>query len=56
MGPRTAEELEAVGDALGGRARRAGFDSHGEIAPRAQCGGAMLHNQTMTVTLISELS
>ncbi len=56
MGQRTAEELEAVGDALGSGARRVGFYSHGEIAPRAQCGRAMLHNQTMTVTLISELS
>lgn len=58
MGQRTADEVEAVQQAvqarLGERARCIGFYSYGELAPRAASGVCELHNQTMTVTLLTE--
>ena len=54
MGQRTADEVEAVGDALGARTVRVGFYSYGEIAGRDVDTRCDLHNQTMTVTLIDE--
>jgi hypothetical protein len=54
MGQRTAEEIEAAGLELGPRLARVGFYSYGEISPHAASGMCQLHNQTMTVTAITE--
>lgn len=54
MGQRTEDEIQAVADLLGVDTVRLGFYSYGEIAPHATSGACELHNQTMTVTLISE--
>lgn len=50
---RTEEEIEGVLSNLPGNTRQIGFYSYGELAPwgRLPCG---LHNQTMTLTVISE--
>jgi hypothetical protein len=52
LGPRTEEEIECVGDALGGQTPLVGFYSYGEITPVE--GKCALHNQTMTVTTLHE--
>lgn len=54
MGGDVDEEIEAVVKAIGGNAVYAGFYSYGEICPFAETGFAELHNQTMTITHISE--
>ncbi len=54
MGQQTAEEIEAAGIELGSHLARLGFYSYGEISPHAQSGICDLHNQTMTVTTITE--
>jgi hypothetical protein len=54
MGQRIDEELEAAAAELPGNCRTAGFYSYGEIAPHDGSGHCQLHNQTMTVTLLSE--
>ncbi len=54
MGQRTADEVEAVGAEFGPRMTRLGFHSYGEISPHAVSGVCELHNQTMTVTAITE--
>lgn len=54
MGGRVDEEVEAVGDVFGHRATLAGFYSYGEISPFAPAVECKLHNQTMTITYISE--
>lgn len=54
MGQRTMEELEAAGEELGSHLSRLGFYSYGEISPHAASGICELHNQTMTVTTITE--
>jgi hypothetical protein len=53
LGERTEEEIEATFQALPGLSQQVGFYSYGEISP---CADATcdLHNQTMTVTTISE--
>ena len=51
LGQRTDEELEAVLDEIP-TATLIGFYSYGEISPAA--GYCSLHNQTMTLTLLSE--
>jgi len=52
---RIDEEVESVRDVLGPDAAIAGFYSYGEICPvEAKDKHAELHNQTMTVTTISE--
>jgi hypothetical protein len=54
LGNRVTEEVEAVKEAVGDKTLITGFYSYGEIAPpfpREQC---QLHNQTMTITTISE--
>jgi len=56
MGQRTAEEVEAVGAEFGSRIPRLGFYSYGEICPHAVSGVCELHNQTMTVTAITEVA
>lgn len=54
LGQRTEEEIEAVRDVLGSGAVVAGFYSYGEISPFSNSFRCELHNQTMTITTISE--
>jgi hypothetical protein len=54
LGERTEEEVETVVDGAPCRAAHIGFYSYGEIAPTLAGGASDLHNQTMTVTVISE--
>lgn len=56
MGARVDEEVEAAADVLGRGPTVAGFYSYGEISPIGPAGECKLHNQTMTVTYISERS
>jgi hypothetical protein len=54
MGGRVDEEVEAVGDVFGSGATLAGFYSYGEISPFTRAVECKLHNQTMTITYLSE--
>ena len=56
MGQRAVEEVEAASVELGNRMPRLGFYSYGEISPHGGSGVCQLHNQTMTVTVISEMN
>jgi len=51
---RTEEEVEGAQDALGQDTVMTGFYSYGEISPFTQGGSCELHNQTMTITTLSE--
>ncbi len=51
---RVEEEVEGVRDILGENATFTGFYSYGEISPFAKGGTCELHNQTMTITVLSE--
>ena len=51
---RTEEEIEGVRDVLGGKTIITGFYSYGELSPLNQGGTCALHNQTMTITVLSE--
>lgn len=55
MGQRVHEEIEAVRGVLGPAAHLTGFYSYGEISPHARSGICELHNQTMTITVVSEV-
>ncbi len=52
LGHRTDEELECVVDVIGQQTPLIGFYSYGEITPVG--GRCQLHNQTMTITTITE--
>lgn len=54
LGERTEEEIEATLDILPNGSSQVGFYSYGEISPYAS-RACDLHNQTMTVTTITEL-
>lgn len=54
MGGRVDEEVEAVADVFGQGALLTGFYSYGEISPFSPSVECKLHNQTMTVTYLSE--
>jgi hypothetical protein len=54
LGPRIEEEVEATLDALPAGTSQIGFYSYGEISPYVGGTGCDLHNQTMTLTTISE--
>jgi len=54
MAQRTEEEVEEVLDIIGAQTLTTGFYSYGEIAPYQSQDSCELHNQTMTLTLISE--
>ena len=54
LAQRTEEEIEEVMDVIGGEAKITGFYSYGEMAPFAGKNQCLLHNQTMTLTLMSE--
>ena len=51
---RIEEEVEAVREVLGARAALTGFYSYGEISPFTPGAKCELHNQTMTITTLSE--
>ncbi|MEM9648044.1 MAG: FIST N-terminal domain-containing protein [Bacteroidota bacterium] len=51
---RTEDEIEEVADVIGEQASITGFYSYGEMAPFAGKNECQLHNQTMTLTLLSE--
>jgi len=51
---RVEEEVEGVREVLGERTVLAGFYSYGEISPFAPSARCELHNQTMTVTTLTE--
>jgi hypothetical protein len=52
---RVEEEVEGVRDVLGQETILAGFYSYGEISPFTPSAKCELHNQTMTITTLSEL-
>jgi len=54
MNQRVEEEIELVSETVGSQVAIAGFYSYGEIAPFTGTQSSELHNQTMTITLISE--
>jgi hypothetical protein len=54
MGARVDEEVEAVAGVFGQRAKVTGFYSYGEISPLFSGLDCKLHNQTMTITHITE--
>ncbi|QKJ66731.1 FIST C-terminal domain-containing protein [Deefgea piscis] len=54
MGSRVDEEVEAVADVFGQHVTLAGFYSYGEISPFVSSTECKLHNQTMTITTLSE--
>lgn len=54
MGDRVEEEIDAVRATLGPQALTAGFYAHGEASPFAPGAACRLHNQTMTITTLSE--
>lgn len=51
---RVEEEVEGVRDIVGPDAVLAGFYSYGEISPFTPSARCELHNQTMTITVLSE--
>ena len=51
---RTEEEVEGVREILGNRTVMTGFYSYGEISPFTPNAKCELHNQTMTITTLSE--
>jgi hypothetical protein len=53
LGERTEEEIDATLDVLPKGSRQIGFYSYGELSPYAT-GTCDLHNQTMTLTTLSE--
>ncbi len=54
MNQRVEEEVESVIEVIGAEVPVAGFYSYGEMAPFNGKTSCELHNQTMTLTLISE--
>jgi hypothetical protein len=53
LGSRTEEEIEATLEVLPKGTQQIGFYSYGEISPYT-AGTCDLHNQTMTLTTLSE--
>jgi hypothetical protein len=56
MGGRVEEEVEAVADVFRESTALAGFYSYGEISPFAGEMACRLHNQTMTITYMTEIA
>lgn len=54
MNQRVEEEIEQVQEIIGNQTAITGFYSYGEMAPFNGQSNCELHNQTMTLTLISE--
>jgi hypothetical protein len=55
LGKRTDEEIEAVKEMLSDSTVISGFYSYGEISPLIPGTTCSLHNQTMTITTLSEI-
>ncbi len=55
LGERTDEEVETIVAGLPVCSAHVGFYSYGEISPALEGGSSDLHNQTMTITLFSEV-
>lgn len=51
---RIDEEVEAIKEVLGNKTIITGFYSYGEISPLVRGSSCVLHNQTMTITCLSE--
>lgn len=56
MGGRVDEEVEAVAGVFGEGTTLAGFYSNGEISPSGQAAECKLHNQTMTISYLTEVA
>ncbi len=56
MGTDVDDEVDIIKDIFGDESTLTGFYSHGEICPHEKGKSARLHNQTMTITLITEAS
>ena len=54
LGERCEEEIEATLEILPSKTQQLGFYSYGEISPYISGQGCQLHNQTMTLTTITE--
>lgn len=54
LNQRVEEEIEQVQEVIGDTIAITGFYSYGEMAPFNGSNSYELHNQTMTLTLISE--
>lgn len=54
LASRIDEEVEVIKDALGSDTAITGFYSYGEISPLVKGTSCELHNQTMTITCLSE--
>ncbi|MBK9400924.1 MAG: FIST C-terminal domain-containing protein [Bacteroidetes bacterium] len=54
LNQRIEEEVEAIRDILGTATAITGFYSYGEISPNQGFNSCELHNQTMTITTMSE--
>lgn len=54
LGQTVSDEVEAVCDVLGPKCATLGFYSYGELSPHSATGICELHNQTMTITTLSE--
>lgn len=54
LGNRIEEEIDAVKEVFGDKMLVFGFYSYGEISPTLNKVACELHNQTMTLTTISE--
>jgi hypothetical protein len=54
MKQRVEEEVEAIRDIFGADTKITGFYSYGELSPFRQGGECRLHNQTMTITALTE--
>jgi hypothetical protein len=54
MGGRVDEEVEAVAEVLGQATTLAGFYAYGEMGAYGKTSQCKLHNQTMTITYLSE--
>lgn len=54
LNQRIEEEVEAIRDILGTTTAITGFYSYGEISPNQGFNSCELHNQTMTITTMSE--
>ncbi|MDR6157065.1 hypothetical protein QF023_000581 [Chryseobacterium sp. SLBN-27] len=56
LGDRTAEEVDMVRDVLGTDTIITGFYSYGEISPLRPFDNCVLHNQTITITTLNEIT
>ncbi len=54
LADRIEEEVEAIQEVLGSKTVITGFYSYGEISPLVKGSSCELHNQTMTITCLSE--